>query len=73
MKKKTPPIPKNSRAIAPTLADSLRSRNSRTSSAGWAVRDSCQANSASTTTPPNSGPRTLTLPQFPLSPPCTMP
>src|SRR5450756_1038713 len=66
-------MPKNSSAIDPTEAESVRFLNSRTSSDGCSILDSYQPNSASTARPPSTGPSTPGLTHDTPSPPCTIP
>ena len=73
MKKNAPESAKKTSTIDRAAVDSRRSRNSRTSSAGYSIRDSYQANTAITASPAATGPITLVVSQEPLSPPSMMP
>src|SRR5260370_1154937 len=73
MKKYTPPIAKNTSAIAAAADDSRGSRNSRTSSDGCSVLASCQPKTASAPRPPATGPSTSPRSQEPVPPPSMIP
>src|ERR1022692_948482 len=73
MKKYTPEIAKKLRPIAAAADDNLGSRNSRTSSDGYSVLDSCQPNATSTASPATIGPMTPRCSHEPTSPPRMIP